>query len=323
MIGDFNMEQDTRTVSELEQQLTEVTSLKEEVERYGTPDFASSLGLRSISNFGAQLQQEIEAAAMLETGYSAEISLDGDPVVKHQISSKFFGQIMVYVQDAINALAFAQAKGSHTRKNLIPNNRIMLAATGPGSFVASFATPEQEEEETLLDVPPSFNPIDVLAQLLDGSLDIDSSSDILANPLVKSKYGQVIALLAKDGASIFLRTKNNPYGVALSAQQARERREWLDLLRSTVEVQSITGTLVGANIDSGRFEIKVGRDSFRGRASDKAAAQIKRIHLGAEVTAAIQVTTTTHEDNNFTPKTSYFLESIQAEEDLVLFELSP
>nr|MDQ2687270.1 hypothetical protein [Armatimonadota bacterium] len=196
----------------------------------------------------------------------------------------------------------------------------VLAATGPGSFEASFVMPRPEEEDMrLLDLATVRTPLAIMSELLDGTVDIEESAEILANPQVKAKYSQIIALLAKDGADLSLRTRAAPIAVRLSAKQARDRREWLNLLKTTTENQTISGSLIMANIETGRFEIRAEQGVVRGRASERAAKQIKGILLGVEVVASLQVTMTTHEESNFVPKTSYLLQNIRAENEVNLF----
>lgn len=305
---------------EIEQQADELAQIKKEMQAYGTPDFATSWSLESIENVEVQLRDEAKAAQLFESHYELELSLNGDPVNKHTINSKFFGGMLVYIQDCLNALAYSQVSNAASRKNLIAGNRLVLAATGPGSFEAKFVIPEgTTDEERLLDVPVSLSPIATLSRLLDSSIDIDDSSEILASQQVKVKYGLIIDLLAKNGADISMRTKGNMASVRMSAQEARDRREWLDLLQTEVEEKSFTGILTGGSIETGRFELKTNERIIRGRVSENALGQIRKIRFGMQVVASVQVTVTTHEDTNFMPRTLYFLNSIQADDDPVLF----
>ncbi len=316
------MAQDSKQSWEIEQRLQELTQIKAEMKPI-EGDFAAAWSFTSLEAFEEQLQKEAKAARLVENKYALEISLTGDPVNDHAVNIKFFGSLLVYAQDVLNAIAYSLTGGRQTRRNLIPRNRLALAATGPGSFAASFTLPETVEQETLpLDLPEAETPLGLLSALLDGTIDIEDNSEVLTNPQVKAKYSQLISLLARDGASVSVYTQSNPMGVKLSAKEARDRREWLELLRSTVEEKTLSGTLVGGNIETGRFEIKSDQTTIRGRASDYATKQIRNIHLGAEVTATVEVTTATHEESNFIPKTSYFLKSIRVIEEPALFDLA-
>ncbi|MEO7717520.1 MAG: hypothetical protein ABIY70_15075 [Capsulimonas sp.] len=312
-----------RGTDELEQRLVEITRLKEEVEAYGTLDFASSLGLKSIQCFEQQTQEELKAARLSESEYSLAVAVDGDPVRNHAINGKFFGQLLVALQDCLNSVALAQTRGRELKKNIIPGNRLVLAATGPGSFEASFILPEPEPTEessnTLMVVEPTQTPVGILSQLLDGTIDVDTSSEILSDTQVKSKYALLMNLISKEGAIISVRTKDDPYGVRLTTQEARDRNDWLDLLKSSIEEENISGTLIAGNIVTGRFTIKTTNGTISGRSSEEAAKQLKTMRLSSTVTAKIQVTTTSHQDSTFVPSISYLLLSIKEEETMDLF----
>src|SRR5438093_1067377 len=78
----------------------------------------------------------------------------------------------------------------------------------------------------------------------------------VSHPRINKHYYEFLEALAKQGANVRLRTRGNPFGVRVSARQARDRVDWLDLLQVEEETLSLPGTLVGGSVESGRFELK-------------------------------------------------------------------
>ena len=87
--------------------------------------------------------------------------------------------------------------------------------------------------------------------------------------------------------------------------------QMLELGGTEEENLSLSGILVGGSIESGRFELKVAEEIYRGSVSEAAKDRMKRITFGAEVKARLRVTTTTHEEGATEPATTYFLDSIE------------
>ncbi len=135
--------------------------------------------------------------------------------------------------------------------------------------------------------------------------------DWVSHPRVKKHYYEFLDAVAKQGALVRLRTRHHPYGATVSAREARDRVDWLDLLTVKEETLSLSGILVGGNIESGRFELKADEEMYRGRVSEAAKARMRQITLGAEVQAKMRVTTMSHEEGATEPTTSYYLDAIE------------
>ena len=303
-----------RSVSEIRRQLAELVDVQRVAETYGTPDFASAFGLESISLHQDSLREELRASEMLESGSAIELVLDGDPVSQHSIQASFLGSFLAKLQHLVNALSQAMTSTPTARaplpRNIVAENRLMIsAAFVPSSFGVRCSLPSREELGQLYE-PASLAVLDVVSELLSDELPSNDLDVLISHARVKKHYFELLEILAKNGASLRVRTRNNPYGAKLHTKQARERVEWLEFLQTTEEQVSFKGTLVGGNIDTARFELKVGDEAIQGRISDVAKSQLKRITLGAQVEAEVRVTTLAHEDGVFEPKNSYFLVSI-------------
>src|SRR5260370_39932735 len=69
--------QGPRTASEIHKQLTDLDEVRRVAEEYGSRDFASQVGLESITHHQESLREELRAAEMLESGSAVELVLDG------------------------------------------------------------------------------------------------------------------------------------------------------------------------------------------------------------------------------------------------------
>ena len=192
-------------------------------------------------------------------------------------------------------------------------NRLMVSAGFlPSSFGFRCSLPRREDLGQLYP-PESQAVLDALSQLLTDDLPSEYLTGLISHARVKKHYLELLEILSKNGANLRVRTKHNPYGVKLHTRQARERVEWLELLQTTEEQITFTGMLIGGNIETARFELKVGDELIQGKASDAAKSQLTQITFGAQVKAEVRVTTMAHEEGVIEPKTSYFLVAIARE----------
>ncbi len=66
-----------RSSRAIREQLADLMKVKQAAEAYGTPDFASKMGLIALLNQEAMLQDELRAAEMLESGQEEHLTLSG------------------------------------------------------------------------------------------------------------------------------------------------------------------------------------------------------------------------------------------------------
>ena len=158
--------------------------------------------------------------------------------------------------------------------------------------------------------PEEPTTLELLQSFLDGQGDTETLAEYVAHSRVKAHYGRLVDLLAKNGASVTMRSRRQPYGAHLSRQQAQDRAEWLELIQSETDRIPFKGTLVGANIDANRFDLRTESEVLHGHMSGQAAAQVRGILLGTIVDATLKVETTSHEEAAIEPKVTYLLEDI-------------
>ncbi len=254
---------------------------------------------------------------MLESGSAAELAFDGDPVQGHAIQAAFLGVMLTKVQQLVNAVAQAMI-GVPTAvaplpRNIVAENRLIVTGWVPSSFAVRFRLPTREELGQLMDTE-SQAVLDALAELLGGQSLSQKAVEWVSLPRVKKHYSEILETLAKQGASLRLRTRTKSLRRGgWATQGARDRVEWLDLLQITESTLTVFGVLVGGNVESGRFELKAEDEVFRGRTTETAKNQMKQIKFGAAVQADLRVTTMAHEEGATEPTTSYVLQTIQSQ----------
>ncbi|HEY7429083.1 MAG TPA: hypothetical protein VH682_32950 [Gemmataceae bacterium] len=303
-----------RSAQEIKRQLADLAKVKAKADAYGVRDFASQLGLQSLRGQEQSLIEELRAAEMLESGSAAELVFGGDPVRDHLIQAGFLGAMFSKVQQLVNALAQAITSVPTARapvpRNIVAENRLLVASWFPSSFAVRLCLPTKEELGQMYDTE-SQSVLEGLAELLGEQVPSQQTIDWVSHPRVRKHYYEFLDAVAKQGAMIRLRTQGNPYGAAVDAQQARERVDWLDLLTVKEETLSLSGTLVGGSIETGRFELKVEDEVYKGKVSEGTKVLMKQITFGASVQARVRVTTLVHEEGATESATSYFLEAIE------------
>lgn len=303
-----------RSTAEIREQLADLVKVKASATAYGKPNFASQIAMQSILGHEQELVEELRAAELLESNNAAELVLGGDPVCQHTIHAAFLGTMLAKMQQLVNALAQAMTRISTARaplpRNLVAENRLIVTGWTPSSFAVQLRLPTQEELGQFID-SESQTVLDDLSMMLGEQAASQQTIEWVSHPRVKKHYYELLDSVAKQGATVRFRTRGNPYGATVDTQQARDRVAWLDLLTVKEESLSLAGILVGGNIESGRFELKVEEETYRGRISESAKAAMRQITFGATVKAKVRVTTMIHEEGAAEPATSYYLDTIE------------
>ncbi|MCX7011168.1 MAG: hypothetical protein NTW86_01140 [Candidatus Sumerlaeota bacterium] len=298
----------------IREQLADLASVKKETLAYGTPDFASRMGRESILRHEAELQEELRAAELIESGANLEIGVEGEPVEGNAIHAAFLGRFLSTLQNLGNAVAQVLTSEPTSRssvpRNIIAENRLaVLPGFLPGSFRFRFRLPTKEDLSQMFE-PASTTVLEAVGRMLEPGRTDSETVRILTHSRVKSHYTRLLDLLAKQGASIDYRTRPNPYGVKISTPQVRERIDWLDLLQAKEESSEFAGVLVGGSIESKHFELRVGEQVIRGEVSEGVIEQMRSLKWGDTVVARLKVTTFEHEEGVAPPSISYLAEDI-------------
>ncbi len=248
-----------RSAREIKEQLADLAKVKAKAAAYGAPDFASQMAAQSIAGQEGDLREELRAAEMLESGSAAELVLDGDPVRDHTIQASFLGAMLTKVQQLVNAFAQVMTSVPTARapvpRNVVAENRLMVAGWAPSSFAVRLRLPTKEELGQIYDTE-SQSVLEGVADLLAEQVPSQRTVEWVSHPRVKKHYYEFLEAVAKQGAVVKLRTLRNPFGVAVTARQARDRVEWLDMLLVRENPLTLSGILVGGSIETGRFDLR-------------------------------------------------------------------
>ena len=133
-----------RAVQEIQEQLDDLDEVIHFAENYGTPDFASKLGMRSLLGHRQELLDELQAAKLLETKAGADSALERNrenrmrksPVLS---SVDIRNSVAVYVQIE-DHIQFAIASGRLKPGDRLPSVRELAERLGlnPNTVAKSY-----------------------------------------------------------------------------------------------------------------------------------------------------------------------------------------
>ncbi len=303
------------TTKELTEQLDDLRQVLTVARAYGTPDRASLAGMDSLLRQEASIESELKSAQMAEADTAVEVAIDGDPVRNHAISISFLGELLVKLQNLTNAVAQvlvnAQTARGNVPNNLIAQNRFELSSVFASSFGVGLRLPN-DSQGSLFANNSTETPADVVCKLFDGQdLQQDTIDVLSSSSRVRGHYASLVGLIGKQGASVVFRTQQYPIGNKISAQQARDRSSWLELLKVTSELINVEGALIGGDIETKSFRIKLeSGEIFKGSVDDKVAAEMPKFSFGARVSARLEVSTSIHEEAELDLRPTYRLLSV-------------
>lgn len=307
---------EVRSSQAIERQLKDLEEVKSAYEEYGEDDVAARIGKQSLLHHESALKEELKAARLVESEADAELVLAGEPVRDHSVSARFLGLVLGSFQELTNSIAQALSHLPKTAlgplpRNVVAENRLMVVGWTPSSFGVRFRLPTEVELNQVVE-SGAREVLDQLTALLSQDSPSTDVLKVIGSPRVKRHYTDLLDTTARYGASLRVRTRFNPYGTLVTTDQARDRVEWLRLVQSTEDMQAVRGSLVGGNIERGRFELRVSEDeSYSGQATKAAREQMRGIPFGANVKASVRIITTTHEEFDSEPSVTSILESIE------------
>jgi hypothetical protein len=325
---------DPRPESEVRSQLEELRNLISASRAVASDDFASELSLESLVTHEADLLQELRAAEMITSGSDLEVVLDGDPVEDHAVEANFLAAVLAKVQQLTLSIAqagYAAALDLGTiYRDVLGENRLLVSGVRPSSFAVQFklgtgrdaddreAAPSPghagDEQVTGSSAAPGPTPqdvLEVLTQLLHQEVPSPRLFALLNVPEVKRDYAALLEVIARDGATLRVRTRRRPRGVLVTSRDARNRARFMKTLQSSEVAVSVHGTLVGGSIESKRFELRSGDQFFKGRVTEEAQAMMRRFTWGADVVADLRVRTKAHEEGLGEPNVTYTLTALR------------
>lgn len=307
----MNRRTDPRPSSLIREQLKDLAVAKKD---WSSTDFASEITRLSLERDEQALNEELRAAEMAESEDDAVVLLDGGPVEGTAIQAGFLSTIMTELQHLVYAVAQVRI-GRPTDRAAVPSrvvaeHRLLVSTT----FASSFGLKLRFSRTDQLKVLPSDDADEVLADVA-GMLAEEEQPDSVASLTrygrVRRHYELLLEGLAKHNGNLAIRTRKHPFAARMSAGQARDRQQWLELLGESQQEMEVEGILAGGNTESSRFELLVEDERYKGHASSRAVDQMKSITFGAAVAAKLIVITRYHEDDA-AQKEEYVLDSVSA-----------
>jgi hypothetical protein len=305
-------------IDEIKRQLAQVERSLQEAESSGKGDFSSRMSRKSLQGLEAQMREELCAAELVASSDTAELCLDGDPVVNNQVHARFLGDFLREFQDLVYSVAQVLMGEPTSRggiaRNIIAENRLVVTGFVRGSFGVRVRLPTKEELGQMIE-PDSRNVLAKVCYMLGRQTAPPDLTALVAHSRVKKHYKRLVEVIAGQNANVRIRYRENPRGVHVTSREARERSDWLDLIQTHEETITMRGILVGGNIERKRFELQAEDDTYAGRASDDAVRQMRKLHWGDRVEASVRIITTEHEEGAFESSESYRAETFRRLEE--------
>ncbi len=275
-------------------------------------DFAAQLQWDAWQGHLKDLEAELETSIAYELENSDVVfSLDGDPVVGHDIQAGFLGRVLATTQSLVDAIT--QSFGKPTPRAAVPNivleeSRLLIAGGFDSSFGIKFRFATSEELQRVRAYDPN-EVMAVLGRLLDpeGTTD-DLLSIFKTSSRIKSHYKKLVEEIGDNNAQIVMRTQTRRAGVRLKAAQARDRKAWLDtIVLKPKEPRVIEGELVGGSTSKKRFELRTGGEPIIGDIAEEVVQKLVAVHWNQRVRATIQEIVETPDETEDTGKVSFLL----------------
>jgi hypothetical protein len=175
---------------------------------------------------------------------------------------------------AVHAFKYGPGVESQPPVDVRALTAVEVEAFAPGSFrILMRRTPPDDARQEQI----ATGDIDLFEQAIQSILDLSSAAESgdfaesvedVAQSLGPKATRQIQGLMANiaesGGTTGLFWASKSPRAVQLSAESARALKTWLAEVESTTEQRSITGTLLGADVQAGRFRM-TRETSSRGR----------------------------------------------------------
>jgi hypothetical protein len=300
-----------RSVELIENQLRQLSKVKNSINYDVEFDFATQLLVDSIGTHENDLIEELKAAKWLESQYDMELSLERLLIDKNAlpmtILSKFFDIIQnLCLASAENATGTKHEVGRFSN-DLVTENQLMVKCTTVSSFAIQifYACPsspnlfrtERLGESLFLYLLSGDNVFD--------GFSLDSISGRLLN-----RYQSLLDFLLQNSLTISTRTRKHPFSVKLTPDNARNLKHLINYNLSTAkqieEEIAIEGILMMGNLKRQSFMIQTNSSNYTGQISEDGIIGLKLIPLGSNVIAKLLATYPSEESD----KPAYLLLSI-------------
>lgn len=301
----------SRAKSELRSELHDWQDLGRELEEAAEQgDPIAAFNLDTSNYMQGSISEELRLVELDEVNADLELALDGEPIRDHEAPAAVLGKLLSIFQDLLNAVAQVK-RGAPSSRGSVPalivsQHRLMLSPRFmPGSFAVRLRLPNLEEAgDFFADAKDTLE--QVLATLGPDHLS-EEATGLLGHSRVKTQYGKLLLLLAKENVALKAATRHSAGVLHLTPSAARDRSDWLKALETRPgQATEYEGLLVGGNTSKRSFHLVMDDgDEIWGDVDREAVAQMEQLHFGARVRVLIRPFETEHEEIGLDPKTSY------------------
>jgi hypothetical protein len=277
-------------------------------------DLPTSLFLDSLEYHKQELLEELKTAEWLESHFDIEVILSGSYVKDHSVPASFFSKFI----DQFQKLRYATAENasgstffrSQFSKKLLTKDELLIKALTPSSFSIQFNYAKYHLSHNLFNNNIERPGEALFLSLISGeddSIDLDFTS---MSPRLLVYYCKFLNIITDNNIIIRTRTRNHPFSVKMTPDNAKELKQLIDYNSSTFkhfeEEISIQGILMMGNLKKQSFMIQTESNTYSGQISQNGIIKIKLIPLGTNVLAKLLATSPSEESDKY----SYILLSI-------------
>jgi hypothetical protein len=288
-----------RSVLIIKKQLADLTEVKASANYDVEFDSATKAEFAFLEVNENELIEELKAAEWLENQSDMEFVLDGSSVVNHSIPitvlGKFFDQVQKLRRATAEiAIGNVSARGRFSN-DIINQNELLVNCFIPSSFAIHLTYTNDYLKNSLFKSSKERPGESYFLALLSGDSE-NFTNELSKNNIstrINSYYQDFLSFLTDYNLTIFTRTKNHPFAVKITPENARNRKELLNFKYSELNEDEIyiNGILIMGDIQKNNFAIKDETTIYRGQVTKDGAVDLMNFTLGSKVQARILVTT--------------------------------
>jgi hypothetical protein len=242
-----------------------------------------------------RLKEEFKTAQWLEKNYDMEIAIESKEFFKKAIPATFLGRLLGYIQNlrlsTSDAISIYGGKCEVSVVKTWKENQLMAADFKAPDFATQLSYNRSTEPPFLSD-PDSFRSgEDLFLILLSDSAAPEDYDIITKSPRLLCEYLDFLSFLVQYDVVMSARTKAHPFGVRISSQNAKVRKEFLKpFCHKMKEEIEILGILVMGDIAKNEFSIERFGANYFGGISSQGAEGLKLTPISATVKAKLLAT---------------------------------
>jgi hypothetical protein len=277
-------------------------------------DLASIISLDDLNAQKKDLLEELKASEWLASQSDMEIALDGSSVVDHSVPACLLSIFMEQIQklryvSAEMASGATSFRGQFTNR-VFTENELLVKSFTPSSFALQVKYAKESLPQNELNHSSERSGENLFLSLLSGETAVDDVDFTSMNSTIRDYYNEFLDFVIKNEIIINTRTRNHPFPVQMTPDNARNLKLLINAKRLTPaqvkEEITIEGVLMMGDLMTLSFEIDTDLTSYTGQISDSGLEDIKILPVGTKVLAKLLVIPPSQDSE----KTIYSLVSI-------------